>query len=79
MFVPTRVVTGANVSDALELRHDRCVFAWAALLPPTLAWLCSLLLPLTLTVRSRLGCQIIAKPEIDGLVLTLPAEVHNLL
>ena len=27
--------------------------------------------------RSRLGCQVIAKPELDGLRLALPAATRN--
>jgi 2Fe-2S ferredoxin len=30
-----------------------------------------------LTKTSRLGCQICMKPEIDGLVVTLPAATRN--
>ena len=30
-----------------------------------------------LTETSRLGCQIIMKPELDGLVVRLPAETRN--
>lgn len=32
-----------------------------------------------LTPTSRLGCQIVVTDELDGLVVTLPAETHNLL
>lgn len=31
-----------------------------------------------LTRTSRLGCQIIMSDELDGLVVTLPAETHNM-
>lgn len=30
-----------------------------------------------LTKTSRLGCQVIAAPELDGMVVTLPSEVIN--
>jgi 2Fe-2S ferredoxin len=32
-----------------------------------------------LTKTSRLGCQIVMSPELDGLVVRLPKEVRNLL
>ncbi len=32
-----------------------------------------------LTATSRLGCQIVVTPELDGLVVRLPAETHNML
>ena len=32
-----------------------------------------------LTKTSRLGCQIVMRPELDGLVVRLPKEVRNLL
>ena len=32
-----------------------------------------------LTATSRLGCQIMAAPELEGLTIVLPKEVHNLL
>ena len=32
-----------------------------------------------LTPTSRLGCQVIAAPELDGLVVELPKEVNNML
>lgn len=32
-----------------------------------------------LTATSRLGCQIIMSPELDGLTVTLPQETRNLL
>jgi 2Fe-2S ferredoxin len=32
-----------------------------------------------LTKTSRLGCQIVMTPELDGLVVRLPKEVRNLL
>jgi len=32
-----------------------------------------------LTKASRLGCQIVMRPELDGLVVRLPKEVRNLL
>ncbi len=32
-----------------------------------------------LTKTSRLGCQLVMKPELDGLVVKLPREVRNLL
>jgi 2Fe-2S ferredoxin len=32
-----------------------------------------------LTKTSRLGCQIVMSPELDGLVVRLPREVRNLL
>ena len=31
-----------------------------------------------LTRTSRLGCQIIMSDELDGLIVTLPAETHNM-
>jgi 2Fe-2S ferredoxin len=30
-----------------------------------------------LTPTSRLGCQIVITPELDGLTVTLPREIHN--
>lgn len=32
-----------------------------------------------LTPTSRLGCQIVVTDELDGLVVTLPAETHNMM
>jgi 2Fe-2S ferredoxin len=32
-----------------------------------------------LTATSRLGCQIIMSPELDGLTVTLPLETRNML
>ena len=32
-----------------------------------------------LTATSRLGCQIVVTEELEGLVLRLPAETHNML
>jgi 2Fe-2S ferredoxin len=32
-----------------------------------------------LTLTSRLGCQIVLTEALDGLVVSLPAETHNLL
>jgi 2Fe-2S ferredoxin len=32
-----------------------------------------------LTKHSRLGCQIVMRPDLDGLVVRLPKEVRNLL
>ncbi|CAA7613522.1 ferredoxin family 2Fe-2S iron-sulfur cluster binding protein [Magnetospirillum sp. UT-4] len=32
-----------------------------------------------LTSTSRLGCQIIMKPELDGLVVTLPSATRNMM
>ncbi|SLN49410.1 ferredoxin family 2Fe-2S iron-sulfur cluster binding protein [Oceanibacterium hippocampi] len=32
-----------------------------------------------LTPTSRLGCQIVVTEEIDGLVVNLPTEVHNMM
>ena len=32
-----------------------------------------------LTKTSRLGCQIVMRPDLDGLVVRLPKEVRNLL
>ena len=32
-----------------------------------------------ITKASRLGCQILMTPELDGLVVRLPKEVRNLL
>jgi 2Fe-2S ferredoxin len=32
-----------------------------------------------LTATSRLGCQIIVSEELDGLIVTLPAETNNML
>jgi 2Fe-2S ferredoxin len=32
-----------------------------------------------LTRTSRLGCQIVIKPELDGLVVTLPAATRNMM
>jgi 2Fe-2S ferredoxin len=32
-----------------------------------------------LTATSRLGCQIIMSPELDGLTVTLPQETRNML
>jgi 2Fe-2S ferredoxin len=32
-----------------------------------------------LTRTSRLGCQIIVTPELDGLVVTLPAATRNMM
>ena len=32
-----------------------------------------------LTPTSRLGCQIVVTDELDGLVVTLPSETHNMM
>jgi 2Fe-2S ferredoxin len=34
---------------------------------------------LDLTATSRLGCQLVVTGELDGLVVSLPAETHNLM
>ena len=34
---------------------------------------------LNLTRTSRLGCQLVLTDDLDGLVVTLPAESHNLM
>lgn len=54
--------------------------AWAARLAPASEDEEDMLdLAFGLTKTSRLGCQLVMKPELDGLVVKLPREVRNLL
>jgi 2Fe-2S ferredoxin len=52
--------------------------AWFEKLPPSSEEEADMLdLALGLTPTSRLGCQIVITPELDGLTVTLPREIHN--
>ncbi|MEX2451100.1 MAG: ferredoxin family 2Fe-2S iron-sulfur cluster binding protein [Rhodospirillales bacterium] len=52
--------------------------AWFEKLPPSSEEEADMLdLALGLTPTSRLGCQIVITPELNGLTVSLPREIHN--